>query len=514
MNKYVLLAMLVFTGLVLKAQPKVIPLYSGAAPGSESCTYNEQETTAGNTPLVYNVSHPTLTAYLPDPAIATGTGVIICPGGGFYILSIKDEGTDLAKWLNDRGVAAFILKYRTGQSLTNNPGDELGANMRKSDFTTTIKPLVAMAIADGREAIKYLRANAAAYNLARSRIGIIGFSAGGAVAGASAFNYNADTRPSFAAPIYGYLPAEILGNVPADAPPVFVAAANDDNLGLAPHSVAYYSMFQAAKKPAELHIYQKGGHGFGMQKQNIPTDTWVDRFGDWLKNNGWLTPLDPKATAELAQRERNKMDWPNLKGYEQQNAQVPPPGPGEKRVVFMGNSITWAWKWLDSSFFYGRHYYCRGISGQTTGQMLVRFREDVINLKPTVVVILAGINDIAQNNGPAKIEDIFGNIKSMAELARVNHIKVVISSVLPAYTIPWRTVIDPKPGVAALNKLLKAYCAESHLVYVDHFSVMADNRAGLPASLSKDGVHPTLDGYKIMEPMVEKAIDEAMKKEK
>jgi acetyl esterase/lipase/lysophospholipase L1-like esterase len=498
MNRYlILLALLLLAGITSKAQQKVIPLYSGAAPGSESWTYNEQQITGTNIPLVYNVSHPTLTAYLPDPAIATGTGVIICPGGGFYILSVKDEGTDLAKWLNERGVAAFILKYRTGQSLTNDPAQELGAKMRQGDFKTLIKPLVEMAITDGREAIKYVRRHAADFNISPSRIGIIGFSAGGTVAGASAFNYTADTRPNFAAPIYGYLPTEILGNVPADAPPVFVAAADNDDLGLAPNSVAYYSLFQAAKKPAELHIYQKGGHGFGMHKQGIPTDTWVDRFGDWMKLNGWLTPLDPKATAELAQRERNKMDWP-----------------GEKRVVFMGNSITWAWKWLDSSFFYNRHYYCRGISGQTTGQMLVRFREDVINLKPKAVVILAGINDIAQNNGPARVEDIFGNIKSMAELARANRIKVVISSVLPAYTIPWRTAIDPKPGVAALNKLLKAYCQESHLVYLDYFSVMADSRAGLPASLSKDGVHPTLDGYKIMEPLAEKAIAEAMRNEK
>jgi lysophospholipase L1-like esterase len=167
---------------------------------------------------------------------------------------------------------------------------------------------------------------------------------------------------------------------------------------------------------------------------------------------------------------------------------------------------------MDSSFFVGHNYYGRGISGQTTGQMLVRFREDVINLKPKVVVILAGINDIAQNNGPIKIEYIFGNIKSMAELARLYHIKVVISSILPAYNIPWRPSIDPKPGVAQMNKLLKDYCEQNHIVYLDYYSAMADSRAGLPANLSGDGVHPTLAGYKVMEPLAEKAIDEALKR--
>ena len=146
----------------------------------------------------------------------------------------------------------------------------------------------------------------------------------------------------------------------------------------------------------------------------------------------------------------------------------PPPAPGEKRVVFMGNSITEGWKNADSSFFTGRPYFDRGISGQTTPQMLVRFREDVINLKPKVVVILAGINDIAQNNCPIKIEDIFGNIKSMAELARLAHIKVVISSILPAYVIPWRPAIDPKPGVAQMNKQLKDNCEQNHIFNLDY----------------------------------------------
>jgi len=207
----------------------------------------------------------------------------------------------------------------------------------------------------------------------------------------------------------------------------------------------------------------------------------------------------------------NAQDWANLKKYETENSQVHPPGRRQKRVVFMGDSITDFWINYDSAFFYGKPYYDRGISGQTTGQMLVRFREDVIRLQPAVVVILAGINDIAENNGPSKLEDIFGNIVSMVELAEANHIKVVLSSLLPAYTLPWRPAIDPVPKIKALNEMLKDYAAKNNLVYLDYFSPMADpDRRMLPA-LAKDDVHPNLNGYKVMEPLAEGAITAALK---
>lgn len=143
--------------------------------------------------------------------------------------------------------------------------------------------------------------------------------------------------------------------------------------------------------------------------------------------------------------------------------------------------------------------------------MLLRFREDVINLKPSVVVILAGINDIAENNGPSKLEDVMGNLISMAELAKANKIKVVMSSVLPAAAFPWRPSIDPKPKVKALNDMIKAYAAKNNFVYLDYFTAMVDDNAGLPKNLAKDGVHPTLEGYRIMEPLAEKAIADALK---
>jgi len=204
-------------------------------------------------------------------------------------------------------------------------------------------------------------------------------------------------------------------------------------------------------------------------------------------------------------------DWANLQKYEQANLAQHAPTAGEKRVVYMGDSITDFWIGNDPDFFNNHSYLDRGISGQTTGQMLLRFREDVINLHPDVVVILAGINDIAENNGPAKLEDVFGNIVSMAELAKANHIRVVLSSLLPAYAFPWRPAIDPVPKVKALNQMLKTYAGQNNIVYLDYFDAMSDARRGLPANLSKDGVHPNLQGYKVMEPLAEQAISDALR---
>lgn len=204
-------------------------------------------------------------------------------------------------------------------------------------------------------------------------------------------------------------------------------------------------------------------------------------------------------------------DWANIKRYEEVNKNTLPPATSEKRVVFMGDSITDSWVSSDSSFFSGKPYFGRGISGQTTGQMLVRFREDVINLKPKVVIILAGINDIAQNNGPSSLEDIFGNIVSMTELAKANHIKVVLSSLLPTLTLPWRPAIDPVLKIKALNQMIKTYADKNNVVYLDYFTAMADSRNGMLANLAKDDVHPNQAGYKVMEPLAEQAINVAMK---
>jgi len=208
--------------------------------------------------------------------------------------------------------------------------------------------------------------------------------------------------------------------------------------------------------------------------------------------------------------DRLRNDWAFLQRYRQANADLRPPTAGESRVVFYGNSITEGWAKYFDAMFAGKPYIGRGISGQTTPQLLVRFRQDVVALAPKVVVILAGTNDIAGNTGPSTLEMIEDNFASMTEIARANGIRVVLSSVLPVYDYPWRTGLEPAPRIIALNAWLKVYAANHDAVYLDYHSAMADARGGLPKSLAEDGVHPNEAGYRIMAPLAEKAIDEAL----
>jgi acyl-CoA thioesterase I len=178
--------------------------------------------------------------------------------------------------------------------------------------------------------------------------------------------------------------------------------------------------------------------------------------------------------------------------------------------VFMGDSITDAWGRGTGEFFPGKPYVNRGISGQTTPQMLIRFRPDVIALQPKVVVILAGTNDIAGNTGPSTPQMIEDNLMSMADLAKANGIRVVLASVLPAADFPWRPGLQPAPKIRDLNQWIKSYCADKGYIYLDYYSAMANEAGGLPRNLSNDGVHPTKAGYDIMAPLAQKAIEIAL----
>ena len=209
---------------------------------------------------------------------------------------------------------------------------------------------------------------------------------------------------------------------------------------------------------------------------------------------------------------RNRNDWANLARYRDANAALGAPKPGEARVVFMGNSITDAWAKSFPAMFPGKPYVGRGISGQTTPQMLVRFRQDVIALQPKVVVILAGINDIAGNSGPSTQAMIADNLMSMTEIAKANGIRVVLSSVLPAYDFPWRRGIGPAPKVVALNAWIKCYAAQAGAVYLDYHSKLSDARGGLSAELAADGVHPTEAGYRLLAPLADAASEEALRR--
>ena len=223
------------------------------------------------------------------------------------------------------------------------------------------------------------------------------------------------------------------------------------------------------------------------------------------------------AEARIARLDSTLKDWPNLARYREANVKIPAPAKNEKRVVFMGDSITDIWaKPQMAPFFPGKHYIGRGIGGQTTPQMLLRFRHDVIALEPRVVVILAGTNDIAGNTGPMSLEEIESNLASMTELARTHGIKVVLSSVLPVYDAnrnerrePKMTDSRPPEKIVALNDWIKKYCAGHRLVYLDYFSAMVDDKGFLRRDLSDDGLHPNKAGYSVMAPLAERAIARA-----
>ena len=226
------------------------------------------------------------------------------------------------------------------------------------------------------------------------------------------------------------------------------------------------------------------------------------------------------AQTKIARMDSMLKDWPSLGRYREANTKITPPAKNEDRVVFLGDSITDAWPQARfGEFFPGKPYIGRGISGQTTPQMLLRFRADVIALQPKIVVILAGTNDIAGNTGPMTVEEIEANLASMSELARAHHIKVVLSSVLPVYdgghNGEGKSVVmtDRRPleKILALNDWIKKYSAENKLVYLDYFSAMVDDHGLLKRDLSDDGLHPNQAGYAVMAPLAEKAIQSALR---
>ncbi len=204
-------------------------------------------------------------------------------------------------------------------------------------------------------------------------------------------------------------------------------------------------------------------------------------------------------------------DFPWLAKFKEADLTLGPPAQGENRVVFMGDSITEGWHFDGPTpAFPGKPYINRGISGQTTPQMVLRFHQDVVALQPKIVVILAGTNDIAGNTGPMTLEETEANLAAMAEIASANHIRVVICSVLPAFDYPWQPGLIPAPKIDAINAWIKNYAAQHGYVYVDYHTAMKDERDGLPLNLSHDGVHPTQAGYAVMVPLVESGIAKAL----
>ena len=220
-----------------------------------------------------------------------------------------------------------------------------------------------------------------------------------------------------------------------------------------------------------------------------------------------------RLVSQLQRAHQALNDWPNLGRYRDANAKTQPPAPGENRVVFMGDSITDGWGKGQAPFFPGKPYINRGISGQTTPQMLVRFRPDVIDLKPKLVVTLAGTNDLAGNTGPETLQNIEDNLASMSELAKANGIRVVIASVMPVcdYLKP-QTARRPPQQITALNEWIKAYSTKNGFGYLDYYSAMVDSSGMFKKELTYDCLHPNDAGYAVMQPLAEQAVAEALRK--
>lgn len=272
---------------------KVINLWPGVAPGSEQ--WKQPETTLGSQGMeqVVNVTTPTLTAYLPQPSAATGTAVIIAPGGGFIGLSINSEGHDVAKWLVARGITAIVLKYRVKQ-IEGKDATQLGQSARAAFMTqmsnhAQIDEDGKYGIADGIQAVKVVRAHAAEWGISTDRIVFTGFSAGGMITDFTAIQPDASARPNYAAPIYG-APISHVPPIPQGLPPFFMAMAQDDNLA-GTYIVAFYDALKAAGYKPEFHIFSHGGHGWGMRKQGTTSDHWIDEFYYWLDAQGLTRPL-------------------------------------------------------------------------------------------------------------------------------------------------------------------------------------------------------------------------------
>lgn len=260
--------------LTIAAFPQTINIWPGVAPGSEHWTQKEQSIEAPYGTVLIDVVTPTLTLYLPEKSKATGTGVIVAPGGACVALAFKHEGTDVAQWLQAHGIAAFLLKYRVPEK----KGEGIPSDI---NFDEACK----YGIADGIQAVKVVRSHAAEWGVKKDQIGFLGFSAGAMVTSEVLVQEDENGRPNFAAPIYG-APFGVMPKIPAKLPPIFMAWAQDDGLVL-PSITRFYEALRAAGIKPEAHVYSAGEHGFGMKKQGTTSDHWIEEFYWWMLANGF-----------------------------------------------------------------------------------------------------------------------------------------------------------------------------------------------------------------------------------
>jgi len=279
------------SAVILSTTPQEMRLWPGKAPGSESWTQQETESNADGEPRVYNVVDPTLTAYFPPAGSANGTSIIVCPGGSYVLLSIDSEGRSVANFLNSLGIAAFVLRYRLAKTDTSFFPAEHHVQVPDGDLPYQMTPLIT---ADGQKAVRIVRDHAVQWGLDPHRIGVIGFSSGGYLTLNLAIHHDTDSMPDFVAPIYPAPSSAVLAallNAKPDPIPMFLSCEDDDP---AADCMAPYKLWHGVGIPAELHVFVKGGHGFGLKKQDLPSDAWAELFTHWLQAQGYLSPAASK----------------------------------------------------------------------------------------------------------------------------------------------------------------------------------------------------------------------------
>ncbi|MGR3810870.1 alpha/beta hydrolase [Jiulongibacter sp. NS-SX5] len=284
MQKLTLFLSTLFLSFSLTAQ-QVIKLPFEEIP---NVTYEKAEmqyhSKGWDTEVVTNVSEPSLLVYEPPKEKKNGTSVIIAPGGGLYALSMNSEGIDVAKWLNEKGITAFVLKYRlvpTGEDGSSQFGREYFLD--PSGTLDKVGEVLPYSVNDGLEAVKYVRGHAEQYGLDPAKIGFMGFSAGGAVTMGVSYGYDKASRPDFLVPVYAWTTAMPVRTAPKDAPPMMLVCATNDGLGLAAGSIDIYNAWFKAGHNVELHMYSKGDHGFGLRQKGLPSDTWIERCYEWMR---------------------------------------------------------------------------------------------------------------------------------------------------------------------------------------------------------------------------------------
>ncbi|MCP5144769.1 MAG: alpha/beta hydrolase fold domain-containing protein [Gammaproteobacteria bacterium] len=539
---------------------ETIDLWPGAPPGAAGYA---AQTLPADWPVVFirNTERPALHVF--KPAKPNGKAVLVIPGGAYQFVSIANEGVDVAAKMNATGITVFVLTYRLpGEGWdrrTDVPLQDAQRAMRVIRARAAQYGIDADALAViGFSAGGHLAATLATryrddvytpvdlIDVQSTRpigVGLIY----PVVTMDARWTHELSRDLLLGKPAtddaVAYASAE--QHISADTPPIFIVHAMDDKAVPVENSLHLIDALRVAGRPVEAHLLQEGGHAFGVGWPDSSGAFWIDQFNAWWQALEVPSPaaagivdepcpaplLPPPAftkrvsdmflepgtvTAEdfsalgrdpaiadfnKLNRERAAQDWPGLCRYRAANKDVIASGK-QVRVVFMGDSITENWALADPSFF-SNGIIGRGISAQTTAQMVLRFHSDVIELKPQAVQIMAGTNDIAGNTGPQRLQDVQNNIMAMAEMARSNGIKVMLASIPPAAAFPWQQAIDPRPFIKTLNAWLQSYAREQGFEYVDYYASLAGANNELRADIGNDGVHPNRRGYAIMRGIAE-----------